>query len=216
MFSSPLEDHISPAKNAIADRLQWARNSIRKKLDMNGHQQAVPKPVAEHREEEAAKLKPLEPEPIARTEELDSGLSNCDTKQSRPVTPNVSDPDSSQTSATSSTSSPIRTPERLTLTHGDPLGALDRKERETPPVVPASSFFSSPLRPFVLPDIGIRLFTTQRDDDTAESGEDVTSESESEESRDSETESEEDSDHSEEDNPALDSRLFFKHYLFAY
>ena len=39
MFVSPLEGHFSPAKTALADRLQWARSSIRKKLDMGGQQE---------------------------------------------------------------------------------------------------------------------------------------------------------------------------------
>lgn len=201
MLSSPLEGHISPAKNVIADRLQWARNSFRKRLDMNG--QAMPKAVAELREEGTIKSKP-DAGAADRAELLDSGLTNGDKKQSPPASPGGCDPDSSQTSSTSSSAS---SPERLTLTHGDPLGALDHKEEETPAAVPAQSFFSPSRKPFVLPDLGLRLFTNHRSDEATESSEDETSQSDSEESAESESDSEEESDHSNENIPASDSRL---------
>lgn len=214
MFGSPLEGHLSPAKTALADRLQWARSSIRKKLDMSSQESPKSTPTkSKDEEDEKKKMKPQEQAVLTNIEQplINLSLNHVDEKDSKidHHLTNGNAEEVTQNHQSSVQSSPVRSPERHAITHGDPLGALDvitevaRSAEVTTSPPPATS----PTKSFVLPDMSVRLFTTSRstsssgsstEDDSSDSSEDDTSE---------ETDSEEESDHSHDNVPSSASRL---------
>ncbi|XP_046634776.1 DENN domain-containing protein Crag-like isoform X3 [Daphnia pulicaria] len=217
MFVSPLEGHFSPAKTALADRLQWARSSIRKKLDMGG-QQETPQSTTPKRKEQVQNEKievksqesaiPVESSQLATCN--GSGLNHVDEKDSAPHLINGDVEVASKNSHSDDKPGPTCSPERHTLTHGDPLGALD-VITEVAKSTPVSAEVS-PLKPFVLPDPSVRLFTSSHS--TSSSGSSTEdSDDDSDDDSSEESESEEESDHSNDKSSA--SRLSFSRYAGA-
>lgn len=207
MLVSPLEGHLNPAKNALADRLQWARSSIRKKLDMSDQQEspkaATPKKNATA-ENEIVKVKPQEPVtpklPLSNGTSIDKKDEPSPQKQS----PVDSSTNSSSESENNTKPSPVRSPERHVITCGDPLGALDSIS-EVARSTPTAPEPVTPAKPFVLPDSGVRLFTRRHSTSSSDSSSNDSSTSSSDDSSE-ESESEEESDHSHE-NESSASRL---------
>ena len=218
MFVSPLEGHLSPAKSALADRLQWARSSIRKKLDMSGQQEPIKStPVKGKDDAEEEKVKAQETAVLVDIEQPPSSLVlNIDQKDSLtiPHLTNGKSEENVDSSQSSTQSSPIPSPERHTITHGDPLGALDTINEVSKPttqsVASPASVQVSPLKPFVLPDPNVRLFTNDRSTSNSDtSTEDSNSSSDDDSSE--ESESEEESDHSHDNNSSSASRLSIRY-----
>ena len=212
MFVSPLEGHFSPAKTALADRLQWARSSIRKKLDMGGQQETPQSTTPKRKEEvqdEKIEVKSQESATSAESRKLaacnGSGLNHVDEKDSATHLINRDVEVTLQNSHSDDKSRPTCSPERHTLTHGDPLGALD-VITEVAKSTPVSAEVS-PMKPFVLPDPSVRLFTSSHS--TSSSGSSTEdSDDDSDDDTSEESESEEESDHSNDKSSA--SRLSFR------
>lgn len=217
MLNSPLvESHLNPAKTVIADRLQWARSSIRKRLDMDDSSSAF-------QDKEEPKLASVSVEnstlldvgPPTSLETLVNGnqLEKAEKQQEQQSV----DTDSS---SRSTCASPLRSPERLTLTSGDPLGALDSPvvgavQMPTTPQV-ATETVSRKNSSFVVPDPEGRLFinthpssssSSASGNDSSDASSDPTSSSESD------TDSEEESDHSHDNIPSSASKLPFRYHI---
>lgn len=208
MFVSPLESHFSPAKTALADRLQWARSSIRKKLDMGSqHDTASESTVLkENEKEEKMDVKPQEmvQESGQSTWNRDVNHVDQEDRASNSHLPSDEVAKIIQNSQPTVKTVPTCSPERHTLTHGDPLGALDIIN-EVARSTPVSAEISR-LKPFVLPDPSVRLFTSSHS--TSSSGSSTEDDS-SEDDSSEESESEEESDHSH-DVSSSASRLSFR------
>ena len=217
MFVSPLEGHFSPAKTALADRLQWARSSIRKKLDMGG-QQETPQSTTPKRNEVQVQDENIE----VKSQELairverkppsvcnGSGFDRIDQKDCACEDPHLINgevKDIGKNSQPDDKPGPTCSPERHTLTHGDPLGALD-VITEVAKSTPASAVEVTPAKPFVLPDPSVRLFTNNRSTSSSDSSTED-SDDDSDDDSSEESESEEESDHSHDKSSA--SRLSFR------
>ena len=210
MFVLPLEGHLSPAKTALADRLQWARSSIRKKLDMGG-QQETPKPVTPKAKEEKVEKKDVKPQEqvaLVDSQALTNGvLHHKDEKDcAAPINGDVEG--AIAKSETDVESRPIPSPERHTITHGDPLGALDVKMEAAKPTPVTSPEPKTPAKLFVLPDLSVRLFAKSRSSSSSSASSTEDSSSDDDSSEDSE--SEEESDHSHDNVSSSASRLSFR------
>lgn len=156
--ASPLvESHLNPAKAALAGRLQWARSSIRKKLDMD-----TPSTPPNPKEDE-------------------------------------SQPESGGNGAIS--------PNRMTLTSGDPLGALDVRPEEPQPKSVASPPPLPKAGSFVVPSPEVRLFTNGTTSDESEEEEEEDDESEEDDS--SVTDDSSCSEEEEEEEPKLALKYAF-------
>ncbi|XP_059352777.1 DENN domain-containing protein Crag-like isoform X2 [Daphnia carinata] len=205
MFVSPLEGHLSPAKTALADRLQWARSSIRKKLDMGGQQDTTSEPTVlkENEKDEKIDVKPQEMVQESSQSTWNSDVNHVD-QEDRASNSRVSSDEVAkvtQNAQPTVKTAPTCSPERHTLTHGDPLGALDIIN-EVARSTPASAEVSR-LKPFVLPDPSVRLFTSSHS--TSSSGSSTEDDS-SEDDSSEESESEEESDHSHDVSSSASSR----------
>lgn len=216
MFSSPLEGHLSPAKTALSDRLQWARSSIRKKLDMNSSQETQKSTPAKVKKNDDEKQKnnfeeeailvnieqplinlSLQPDSHQKDFTIEPQLTNGQIEKvvdnDKPVVP----------------TGPVPSPERHTITHGDPLGALDviNEVARSPEIPTSPPPVTSPLRPFVLPNPDARLFTTSRSTSSSETSTEDDSSDSSDDDSSEETDSEEESDHSHDNVSSSASRL---------
>ena len=178
MLTSPLvESHLNPARAALVGRLQWARSSIRKKLDMDEKQerQKPSQPIQPPAEESSdtivkqtktaqeEKRKTPSPTPMDLIQ-LEQPINSVVEEQQQGKTGHVEN--GSEESGISPSSPLPRSPERMTITHGDPLGALDASKDQPPPSQsspprPEETIQTSP-RPFVMPDPNARLFTNCR------------------------------------------------------
>lgn len=211
MFVSPLEGHLSPAKTALADRLQWARSSIRKKLDMGGQQDSPKSATPKAKEEEPVKIdvKPQEQVAVVESQALSNGVPHHEDKKDC-VTPPLINGNIEETVEISETTvqpGPVPSPERHTITHGDPLGALDVRAEIAKPAPVTSPEPKTPAKPFILPDLSVRLFAKSSSSSSSDSSsEDSSSDDDSSE----DSESEEESDHSHDNVSSSASRLSFR------
>jgi hypothetical protein len=117
----------------------------------------------------------------------------------------------------SSCTSPLRSPERLTITHGDPLGALGSSSLDAAqsPAAPQPEPVRRLNSSFVVPDPEGRLFinthpssssSSATEDDSSDASSDASS------STESGTDSEEESDHSHDNVPSSASKLPFRYH----
>jgi len=225
MLNSPLvESHLNPAKTVIADRLQWARSSIRKRLDMNDANSSIQPEDKDELKSPSAKMGDtpfIDLEPTTGTEGLVNGNHKEKPKEPQQSVKNDSLSNGScedESTSSSSCTSPLQSPERLTLTHGDPLGALDSSSLDavqssptTPQVEPVRRLNSS----FVVPDPEGRLFINTHPSSSSSASEDDSSDASSDgsSSTESDTDSEEESDdHSHDYVPSSASKLPFRYH----
>ena len=147
MLSSPLE-HLNPSKSALANRLQWARSSIRKRLDMNSQRNVA---ESNHRKvekkPEECKKGCDEASPLAVDDPPQHGLNGMNGLDEEIV-------ENGKLLSEIEIESGIESPRRRTLTSGDPLGALDAVADDDVASCPDVSISSN----FVAPDPSTRLF----------------------------------------------------------
>lgn len=208
MFVSPLEGHFSPAKTALADRLQWARSSIRKKLDMGNQPNNPESTISKDKEKvENIVVKPQEVVQETGQSACNNGIIHVvqENHTSNARMPSEGLADIIENCQTTDKTAPACSPERHTLTHGDPLGALDIIN-EVARTTPASAEAFHP-KPFLLPDPSVRLFTKSHS--TSSSGSSTEDDSSDDDSSE-ESESEEESDHSHDNVSSSASRLSFR------
>lgn len=218
MLVSPLEGHLTPAKAVLADRLQWARSSIRKRLDMGGQQPEAPsnksspattpaptKSVKQPEEKKGDDPAPLT-QPSASNEPLINGHVEDVPSHSPPSPQETLDSAKETTTATATAQSgTTRSPERQAVTSGDPLGALDARVEEAIRPAPVPDVQLTPARSFVVPDPGVRLFANKNRSSSEEEGGDESSEETGSNSSSDDDDDDDDGDSSEESDSDQDS-----------
>ena len=159
LLTSPMEGN--PAKNMVANRLQWVRSSIRKKLDMNlpSKKDASHADASCERASGNQELLKRVPELELNGRSTDEGVDAVPLKQK--VVEDITESKSVEGADSTNCIKPAlangtSSPGRTIVTHGDPLGALDVDSVFEDKVV--AQVDSGRGKDFIVPDCGVRLF----------------------------------------------------------